>query len=800
MSAATTVRRTALWIWLALASLAAAVAIRTPYVADLSAFLPSAPTAEQRVLLEQLRSGATSRVVLIGVRGGDATQRADASRALATSLRQSGEFEAVHNGDQGAWQSAGEFLFEHRYLLSPAVTAERFTVEGLQAAIDETLSLLGTPAGSLIKPVLWRDPTGETVRMAEAMLPADAPRLEQGVWVSRQHPRAVLVGNTRAEGSDLDGQARALDAVRRAFAPWADRGLVLELSGPGVMGVQSRSQIQSEVERLATLGAVAMTALLLVAFGSLKSLGIAFLPVASGVLAGIAAVSLGFGQVHGITLGFGTTLIGEAVDYAIYYLVQARPAAGAANDQRGWQRWHAQNWRAVRLGLWTSIAGFAALAFSGFGGLAQLGVFSIAGLVAAAATTRYVLPCLAPDGAHGLGLRRPLGRATARVAAALPRLGWPLAALAGLAFAWLCMQPSAWRGNLAALSPVPAEALALDASLRADLGALEGGTLVAIEAPDEAAALERAEQAGRQLDDLVDEGVLLGYESPAKLLPSPALQALRQAALPAQADLRARLQQATAAGPLPAAKLEPFVADVERQRAAPLVTRASLQNTPLASALQAQLVEGRDGRPWTALLTLRAPQGDAAPALDVQRLRTVLAGVPGTRVVQIQPELDALYAHYLREAVWQALLGAGAVLVLLYAHLRSLRRLAHVALPLAASVVLVLAGLTAAGAALGVLHLVGLLLVAAVGSNYSLFFDHLRHTGHADEETLASLLLANLTTVASFGLLATSEVPALAAVGQVVAPGALLSLLLAAAFIAPSRGVSNNPPVGQSGR
>ena len=40
------------------------------------------------------------------------------------------------------------------------------------------------------------------------------------------------------------------------------------------------------------------------------------------------------------------------------------------------------------------------------------------------------------------------------------------------------------------------------------------------------------------------------------------------------------------------------------------------------------------------------------------------------------------------------------------------------------------------------------------------------------------LLMANLTTVVSFGLLATSEVPALAAVGQTVAPGALLGLLL----------------------
>jgi predicted exporter len=48
--------------------------------------------------------------------------------------------------------------------------------------------------------------------------------------------------------------------------------------------------------------------------------------------------------------------------------------------------------------------------------------------------------------------------------------------------------------------------------------------------------------------------------------------------------------------------------------------------------------------------------------------------------------------------------------------------------------------------------------------------------------------MANLTTVASFGLLATAKVPALAAVGITVAPGALLSLLLAAAFSRPAKG------------
>jgi len=108
--------------------------------------------------------------------------------------------------------------------------------------------------------------------------------------------------------------------------------------------------------------------------------------------------------------------------------------------------------------------------------------------------------------------------------------------------------------------------------------------------------------------------------------------------------------------------------------------------------------------------------------------------------------------------------------------------------PLLLAVVLTMGALVALDVALGILHLVGLLLVVAVGSNYALFFDMLREQGQADDDTLASLLLANLTTVLGFGLIALSTIPALSAIGRVVAPGALLALVLSAALI-PTRSV-----------
>ena len=795
-------RRHALALWLLCIAVAATITLRTHYIADLSAFLPSAPTPEQAVLLDQLRSGVAARLLLIGIEGGTAETRGNASRQLADALRASGAFESVNNGDNADFEATGKFLFEHRYLLSPAVDAQRFTADGLRAGIADTLALLGTPAGAMIKPVLLRDPTGETVRMAEGMLPAQAPRVEAGVWVSRSAARAVLVATTRAAGADLDAQQAALQLVRNRFAPQAALGLRLTLSGAGSFAVASRTQIKAEVERLAMAGGVAIVALLLAAFGgSLRTLGLAVLPVASGVLAGIACVSLVFGNVHGFTLGFGTTLIGEAVDYAIYYLIQARsmplgldvraeidpPRSGA--QRSGAQRWLTENWPTVRLGLWTSLCGFAALVFSGFPGLAQLGVFSVAGLAAAALTTRCVFPILAPDGAPGMGLRRHLGHAVGWCTAVLPRLKVPLAALTLLAVFVLAWLPSPWRGDLSSLSPVGAARMQLDADLRADLGATDAGTLIAVSAADEAGALVQAELVGTRLDKLVDGGALGGYESPARVLPSPSMQAQRQKALPDAATLSARLAEATLDGPLPAQRLGGFIKDVQAARTLPLLTRASLKDTPLYGALDALLVPGDGQRPWRALLSLQA----GAKPIDPAALRAALADVPSARVVSIKPELDALYARYLHEAGLQALLGALAVCVLLALHLRSARRLWRIALPVASAVLIVLAGFSAAGIALGILHLVGLLLTVAIGSNYALFFDQIRdqeeHQPAAmpfviDNDTLASLALANLTAVISFCLLAVSSIPALFAIGQVVAPGIALSLLLSAAFIA----------------
>jgi predicted exporter len=105
--------------------------------------------------------------------------------------------------------------------------------------------------------------------------------------------------------------------------------------------------------------------------------------------------------------------------------------------------------------------------------------------------------------------------------------------------------------------------------------------------------------------------------------------------------------------------------------------------------------------------------------------------------------------------------------------------------PLVAGVLVVAAWHALTGTRLTLLHLVGLLLVVAIGSNYALFFDRMAQSGTAAARTLASLTLANATTVASFGVLALSTIPVLHAIGSTVAVGAAATLLFSAMLARP---------------
>ncbi|ARU05062.1 hypothetical protein CCO03_10500 [Comamonas serinivorans] len=812
--------------WLALVCGCIWVLATARYSSDMSAFLPKDPSAEQQLLVDQIRDGALSRMLLLAISGGNAEQRALASSALADWLRAQPEIEGAINGDVASRDRDGAFLFAHRYQLSDRITPQRFTAEGLTQALGESLSLLASPAGSLLKPLLPRDPTAEVLHVLDSLASSSTgTHTREGVLASADGQRAILMVMLQASGTDTDAQAQALARIQAAFdrlrpgPAGPEAALQLAMTGAPYFSVQSRAIIKSEVERLSLTGTVLVVLLLLTVYRSPRTLLVGLLPVATGIVAAIAAVALGFGTVHAITIGFGTTLIGESIDFSIYYLVQSRDA----------HAWRTRFWPTIRLGVLTSLCGFGALTFSSFPGLAQLGLYSMAGLVAALLTTRYLLPAI-PTPPPPMDRLVRLGQRVAVGVGLLRRGRWVLVALTGAAVLTTALSSTPmWSRGLDGLNPTPRALQTLDAEIRQDLGAGDLRWLVAVRGDTPEQALTRAEGVQAALAPLVAQGLLARIDSPSRFLPSAATQAQRLASLPAPDVLQANLQQALTRVPFQAQALAPFLGEAEAARQTPPISLADLKGTSFALGLSALLL--RHGEGHVALLALQPPLdgaalGDtapgAAPASEPARLdrlaATLADRVPGllSRWQQSQAPLttsasaaadelppalfidltqatESMFGSYLTQAGKLAVAGVAGVVLLLGLSLRSARGVVRVLLPMAGALVFVLAAHALAGRSLTLLHLVGLMLVVAVGSNYALYFEqaidvqpdsNAPRTAASDSQhaALASLLLANLSTMIGFGILAFSQVPVLQAIGATVGPGALLALVLAAAW------------------
>lgn len=770
-------------IWCAVMAVAIWLVVTANYRADISAFLPKNPTANQQLLVDQLKDGVVSRLMLAGISGADAATLATLSKRVAATLRADPQWQAISNGEAVGIERDGKFLLENRYLLSD-IDAATWQPAGLRATLDEARQLLAQSAGLFAKELIPRDPTGEVMRMVATLAERSPAPTLGGVWVSTSEagtPRAVLMAKTRAAGIDLDGQERAVASIQSAFTA-AKKGLLnaenatIELSGPGVFSALSRERIKSDATRFSMIATALVVLLIWWVYRAPRVMILGLVPVASGVVVGIAAVALVFDSVHGITLGFGATLIGEAIDYGVYLFTLIR---------RGDKNNAAQNadttmrliWPTLRLGVWTSICGFVAMLLSDFPGLQQLGVFSVAGLVTAVLVTRWLLPAWLP--ADFQIRHTTMGERLAGIARQAPKLRVAVfVAVAVLIVTGALLRQQIWNDDLANLSPISLAEQKRDESLRNALGAPDVRFIVVAEADNAEAALVRAESATDVLNRLREQQVIRGFDTPTQFLPSAARQRARVAALPSGIALRAPLDEAATAAGFSAAAFTPFLDDLDQARLRPNITRTALEGTQLATQVDALFVE-KPGRA-TVMMPLRGVSNEASVVAAIQAM-----GSPHVRLMDMKLETNALYQKYRHQALIYALLGVAAIAILFWTTLRSVSRTIRLLFPLAAAVVVTASILIALGVSLSIFHLVAFLLVVGVGSNYALFFDRQWERDESAGPIMLSLLVCNLSTIFGFGVLAFSSMPVLQAIGGTVAIGAFLTLLFSAVYIQP---------------
>jgi len=756
-----------LLVWL-LMMIAGIAALRGTHVShDLMQFLPTGATQQQQLAARLVRSGPTSRLILIGLESASPAELAQTSQRMARMLKKSGLFSTINNGMQIDMDRL-ELEFRYRYLLDPNTTAASFDEKHLRNALQQRLKELSSALPLMDRQHLAADPTAAFRAVVSNWQSLRQPRMLHGVWFSQDEQKALLVATTRAPGFDSAAQQQAVSTIHTAFtAAEAAPGTRLLLTGSPVFADNARNTIRSNLRILSITAAIIVSLFLLFVYRSFYLLILGGLPIVTGLVAGSLATAILFGNIHGITLVFGITLLGVAIDYPIHLF------SHLATDKTPRQS-IVHIWPTLRLGVITTCIGYLAFARHDFPGLAQLGIFTTCGLLAAAAITRWLLPSLLvstrpPDirdvPATGLHSLLNLPRNIARLV-----LATALITLALLS----TFSPPVWETDVSALSPLSSAERQVDDSLRHAIGAPDVSQLIVVSGADPEAVLLTCEKATRKLQHAIAQGLLASFDIPTRYLPSKATQTRRQGSLP---DTMAASQQLAAAMqglPFREEAFAPFLAALSESRELPPLGPDDVEGTPTGLRIQPLLFQ--DETDWKALILLSGITPDTGFQDWWQQ-----QGLPDAQLVNLKQSSAKLLTDFRNSTLERLLLGVAAILLVLSLGLRSVIAALRITLPILLAIGLTSALLGAMGERLSLFHLIALLLTAGIGIDYSLFFLRREARGTERMNIMHALLVCAVSTVTVFGILAASPIPVLHSIGITVTIGVPLCFLFALA-------------------
>ncbi|MEO8062545.1 MAG: MMPL family transporter [Pseudomonadota bacterium] len=744
---------------------------------NLLALLPA--TAENRVQLDAVKRFAdrSSRELVFVVGIADRERLRTTGLAFANTLARSGAFARV------------DFVVDDRYI--SAARAERPIRGALLSARQrdqleqdvpalerDALRAAYTPLGFTRPFGISDDPLGlASAAFAEALPGSGKARLEGDILAVSGEGRhwTVVRATTAQDPYRTETQEKVTDAIAAARAAALGVSADAETAGSGVIlhAAAAASKAQAEVTTFGGVDLLAVVVLIVLVFRQLRPLLVTLLTIGVATLAAITACQYAFGQVHILTLTFGTSLIGVSVDYALHYFVNRMPSRSGETTPHNIVP-------ALILGCTTTVAGYMTLLVAPIPGLRQIALFSAVGLATACAIVILLYPgVLAALSVVFRRLRlegtkppRAVPHWVARLArfqplTLLPRPAvWALLAMSVAVAVWgLTMLTP--RDDVRALQRPPPELVAAEKRVRTLLGVGFDTRFVLVSAATPELVLQKLEALEPVFAKLERAGSITGHMSV-----SPSLVSLER-----QQRDRLLLEQQVYGddGALTHVmrKLGFAPAVIETRRAAFDATRGKAL-TPalwLASPLSApvrHLWLGTLGKDNAAVVLL---DGNTAP----QSVQQEVESVPGVRYVDQVADISSVLGEYRRIASWLMLVVIGVMLACLLVFYRS-GAAVRTALPAASGLVLTLAALGFLHEPVNLFHVLSLLLVLGLGVDYAIIL----REGRSQQAVLA-VFLSMTTTLISFGLLGFSSVPFVRSIGITVALGVAFTFLIAVA-------------------
>lgn len=778
---------------------------RNPFDTQLLALLPErlmeelSPELEARVKAKLTTAEADRITVLVEVPGNPEAARI-ARRAYLTSLLDSGLFaiEPVENADVKALaleNAAGRLITsEDRAFLENASSAaldERLAATLLNPAGPGILGIARDPLGLYDRWVLEKAATLPVHEVEDSTRNADdtdgtAPKTDADrVFALRGRDDALVVTLRVLSGAAETGEGRvgrALQEARRSAqnalrgsegstsgADAAASALRIDAAGVPLFTDAAATRARDELGRIGAFSTAGVLLFALAFFGRIATLVLLAGSVAAGFAAGLGAALGLFDSLALVTFVFGATLIGVAVDYGAHWFAFASSIPDPIARRR-----------ALAPGLLTaalsSALAYGVLIATPLPGLRQMGLLAAGGLLTTLAVVLFWLPYAdrwAPR--RDTRLVRFLETRLPRLPRwdELPRLGQAALALGAVAFLAVGAARIEWASGIRDLQFVPAGLAEAQTRLSTALRLPSPAQVFVVSGATEDAVLAAEERllTALRADPTLDIQPL----AMADYVPSAARQA-EDARLVREALRRItpRMTDVLGAGPqLPDPSPE-----------APRVTADAVLATPFGAALgHLRLTSEADVAAGVEKTVAHLVMLSGVRAEHLEKLRALesVARADGpdasatsdiatrVRFVNLTGDMETILTRYRNRVLESALAGFG-LLALVALRIFGLHNAWRALLPALFGMLGALAAFGWAGIPVTLFTTLAIVLVLGLGVDYGIFLTR----SPTDGRTAAAVLFSGVTTLLSFGLLAASETPALAAFGWTVVYGLCL--------------------------
>lgn len=778
---------------------------RNPFDTQLLALLPErlmeelSPELEARVKAKLTTAEADRITALVEVPGNPEAARI-ARRAYLTSLLDSGLFaiEPVENADVKALaleNAAGRLITsEDRAFLENASSAaldERLAATLLNPAGPGILGIARDPLGLYDRWVLEKAATLPVHEVEDSTRNADdtdgtAPKTDADrVFALRGRDDSLVVTLRVLSGAAETGEGRvgrALQEARRSAqnalrgsedstsgADAAASALRIDAAGVPLFTDAAATRARDELGRIGVFSTAGVLLFALAFFGRIATLVLLAGSVAAGFAAGLGAALGLFDSLALVTFVFGATLIGVAVDYGAHWFAFASSIPDPIARRR-----------ALAPGLLTaalsSALAYGVLIATPLPGLRQMGLLAAGGLLTTLAVVLFWLPYAdrwAPR--RDTRLVRFLETRLPRLPRwdELPRLGQAALALGAVAFLAVGAARIEWASGIRDLQFVPAGLAEAQTRLSTALRLPSPAQVFVVSGATEDAVLAAEERllTALRADPTLDIQPL----AMADYVPSAARQA-EDARLVREVLRRItpRMTDVLGAGPqLPDPSPE-----------APRVTADAVLATPFGAALgHLRLTSEVDVAAGVEKTVAHLVMLSGVRAEHLEKLRALesVARADGpdasatsdiatrVRFVNLTGDMETILTRYRNRVLESALAGFG-LLALVALRIFGLHNAWRALLPALFGMLGALAAFGWAGIPVTLFTTLAIVLVLGLGVDYGIFLTR----SPTDGRTAAAVLFSGVTTLLSFGLLAASETPALAAFGWTVVYGLCL--------------------------